>query len=595
MAKIKLDDQIICQFATLEISSVIVSSSAPYGYDSLTKVLTIPDNSMALTGSPRWGYESGNDTTYLAFDQVNGLANWFHKRVHSRGSTDQQSQSFQDNGVGLEIIHSSETSNVLPATPSAIDNALGFTGRKYPNYKYYLWHDDLVGKITYWWDVQASTWKKVLQNTNVLIVNGKGGGDFTKLTDAYTYLTGLAVPPSASNIWTVLIYNRVYETTIVNAHDFINVVFMPGGQLLVNANSSTSVRFSGSASAPIRYTTGVFSAIWSAVEKTSITDLTSPSNNGKPYFHIIGQINDNLASPQSVIEINAMKDITLHGLSVYCEQGVSTLRSGYVVNITGACIDTARVNSKNVILKDMTLVAGSTQIAGVRQFGVFTQHSSGNIYIDDCLITSDIENLSAVTGIHVFSSGTVYLNECIVMTSSRTGSYALNLAGASTLVAGSGFFATNCIFEAYTDFASGYGSAAARVNANAQFTKCIFRFRGYGGSPTGNALTAGLAASSAAVWAGVRDTQQVKFHECLLFADAATGCGLSIENNGTWTDAKISMNKCSVYGPLASVASQTGTTSITKKFYGCSFEGPIAGTPFGCVAATATLATNYRV
>jgi hypothetical protein len=594
MAKIKLDDQTICQSTTLEISSVIVSSNAPYGYDSLTKVLRISDNSLALTGSPIWDNETGNDTKFLSFAQVNGSVNTYVKRVHARGTTDQQSQSFQDNGVGLEIIHSTETSNILPLTPSAIDNALGFTGRKYQNYQYYLWFDDLVGKITYWWDVQAAQWKKVLQGTNVLVVNGEGGGDFTKLTDAYTYLTGLAVPPSASNIWTVLIYNRVSETTVVNAHDFINVVFMPGGQLYVNANSSTSVRFSGSASAPVRYTAGVFSALWSSVEKSSITGLTSTSGNGRPYFHIIGVLNDALATPQSVIEINAMKDIALHGLSVYLDNGTSTFRSGYVVKITGACVNSFDLSQKNVILKDMTLIAGSNQILGQRQYGVFTEHSSGNIYIDDCMISSDLDNLSAVTGIDIFSSGTTYLNECMVLTSIKSGSYAINIRGATTLVAGSRVFATNCVFESYTDTTTGYGSAAARIEANAQFSKCTFRFRG-NVAAGGNPLTSGLAASSAAVWALVRDTQQVKFHECLLFADAGTACGLSIQNNGTWADTKLILNKCSVYGPLASVASQTGTTGTTKKFYGCSFEGPISGTPFGCAAATATLATNYRV
>lgn len=614
MAQIKPDDQTICVPSTnLEINSVVLSSSGPWGYNAGTKTLTIPDINLALK-RPYWDNESSNDTSFLAFEQVDGSLNYFVKRVHSRGSTGQQSQSFQNRGVGIEIIHSSENGNVLPAEPNDILDVDGAAERKYPNYCAYLWFDDTLGKFTHWWDTQYSTtnagaWRYIKTNYNTLIVDGKGGGNFTKLSDAYAYLNSLFpvsgnpyslgdLKPSATNFWTIYVYNVVNETVKINAQDFINVIFMPGGQLYIDSSTSENVLFDGTASSPIRGTPGKFSAIWTGMQRNSADDSISlpPYLQNINAYQIVG-VSRNI-SGACVVRINSMDDISLSGLNVCSVAGTSTTVAR-AIEIQGDLYDSVDFRRRNVTLKECSFVVASDNASSSALAAVVISANTGSVYIDDCIVTffSQIGGIVA-DGIYFKQTAStspgirVYINESIVLAPRKEGCVAIYF-DSGTLDA-SILYASNSVFEAYGGNTTGFNAAAARVKGDCVFSKCVFRIPQWTTDGAG-ASAASTALSSRCLMAEVADTNSAIFDQCSFIGESGVSVGVHMVNNGTWADTKVVLNKCTVKGGLASVASGLGTTSTTKKFFGSSFQGPISGTPFGCAAATSTTGTNYLV
>lgn len=619
MAQIKPDDQTICIPSTnLEINSVLLSSSGPWGYNVGTKTLTIPDINIALK-RPYWDNESGNDTSFLAFEQVDGSLNYFVKRVHARGNTDQQSQSFQNRGVGIEIIHSSENGNVMPAEPNDILDINGAAERKYPNYCAYLWFDDTLGKFTHWWKPISSnsgSWKYIKTGYNTLIVDGKGGGNFTKLSDAYTYLNSLLsisgnpyaagdLAPDDDNFWTIYIYNVVTETVRIDAQDFINVIFMPGSQLYVDSQTAVNVMFDGLASSPIRGTTGKFSAVWTAMQRNSADDsVSSPSFllNTDAYQIVGVSRNTNIpANRSSVVSIEGMKDISLCGINICCLRGTSDM-VGNAVRISGALSDSVDFARRNVTIKDCNISIASDLTTSFSSGScIYVNNSDGVVYIDDCFLAhyGGATNNSGA-GITVLPSGSpsdpflqrVIINECIVRAplGAETNAFEIIFAGSNACIV----YSYNSVFEAYGQNNTGFNARAASLRDNCVFQKCQFRIVKW---TTDGALPNALSttASSQCVLADIPNARQAIFDECSFSGETAVSTGITLLPGTTWADTKVVLNKCTVRGGLASVASTTGTTGTTKRFFGTSFEGAIAGTPFGCAAATSTTGTNYLV
>jgi len=621
MAPIKLDDQTICSTSSgVQVNNVVVSEAIPYGYNSSTGVLTLPNNNRALM-QPIWANVPALDTNSLGWTQPNGLADSIHKLVHSEGSVAQKSTSFEDNGAGEEVIHSQIT---VPENTRPRDylNAAGFLNRKYPDSKRYLFFSEEKGRMTQVWNTTTQEWRPLLQNTNTLIVNGKNFSTlqpnvpafFGKLSEAYAYLNSLApytgVPPasvgpkapSQDNIWTVLIFGRVSDDQI-NAQDYVNVIFMPGGRLDINCVTCTtaSVIFDGNASAPVRYTPNQFSAIWTSAERSSFSHYMSSSYPwqwyGNTSFQIVGVIPDNT----SVISISDMQQMTLSGISIYCLP--SSLISGTPnvngISISGALQLASNTRARNVTLKDVTVIIGSQSATPTSSSSaMLVAHTSGNVHLDDCVIACDPTSTVYHDALRVAppsasNQASLHINECFVAGANTREGYALIVSYTSPNKLF--VYGYNSVFEAYGQDSDGARATALYAFAQCEFSKCVFRVPRKNSSSTGYDPLNGLNASSPCAYLEIQDGHSAIFHECYFLGEGTASTGVTLQNNGTWADTKVQLNKCSVRGVLGSIVSRTGTTGTTKRFYGSSFEGPIAGTPFGCAAATATLATNYRV
>lgn len=616
MAPIKLDDQTICPTSSgVEIDNVVVSETTPYGYNSSTDVLTLPNNNRALM-QPIWANVPALDTNSLGWTQPNGLTDSIHKLVHSEGSIAQKSTSFEDNGVGEEVIHNDFTIS-KSASPSTYRNAAGFIGRRFPNSKRYLFFDENSSRMMQVWNPTTQEWRPLLQNTNTLIVNGKNWdigatgvvpANFSSLSDAYAYLNSLApytgVPPasvgpkapSQNNIWTVLVFNQVSENTI-DAQDYVNVVFMPGGSLRLKGG----VFFDGNASAPIRQTPNQFSAIWTSAERSGFSNYMLDSYSWNPYqsaFQIIVEVPDNA----SAVSISNMQQMTLSGIAIYCRPSSSITGTPNVngISISGALQLSSNTRARNVTLKDVTIIIGSNDLqAQSTSNALLVAHTSGNVHLDDCVIACDPTVAVAqhdalrVAPPSASNQASLHINECFVAGANTRDGYGLivNYTSANKLFV----YGYNSVFEAYGQNSDGARSAALYAFAQCEFSKCVFRVPRKNSSSTGYDPLNGLTQSSPCAYLEIQDGHSAIFHECYFLGEGTASTGVTLQNNGTWADTKVQLNKCSVRGVLGSIVSRTGTTGTTKRFYGSSFEGPIAGTPFGCAAATATLATNYRV
>jgi hypothetical protein len=594
---LKTNDPDICGLPSgqILISAVVVSVSGPWGYDAITQTLTIPDNSNLLTNGPVWQWNSANQTMEMRFIEIDGTA--YYLQTNSVGTTAQKSMSFQDNGVGIELIHSDETSGVLPASPSDIPNAVGTTNRKFKDHQYYLWFNNDHGRFTHWWNPANSTWRVIRQNRNVLIVHPSGGGnrpEYATLSSAYTYLTSLPVSPAAgdpnqdarpsiSNRWSVIIYGRITETAQIEARDFIDVFFMPGGQLYCTASIGPGVLFDGTSA--IRANANEFAASWTSVGASFSSAANDRTAN-------IVRLPLNNTGTSSCIKINAMSSMNLSNLSLYFADGSSN-HNHWGIEVTGNCQGT-NIYREGVYLWRICVVMNAVANNTWPYFRAVLacNHSAGNVYAEDCIFMYTPQSNGLGEGVmnsDISSAAYLHLNECFVNASREGASHALWAQLGMTLV-------TNSTFEAYGNLTNGFGSAALNLNGNIQAFKCIFRIVQAGtisGSP--NAQTIGMIASSCCVYGQIPDGESARFDDCAFYGETAVATGITLAPNGTWADTKLVMTGCVVRAQLASIASLMATTGNTKKIYRTHLEGPISGTPFGCAGATTAYGTSFLI
>lgn len=594
---LKTDDPDICGIPTGEvfISAVIVSVSGPWGYDAITQTLTIPDNTNLLTNGPAWQWDSVNQTMRMRFIEIDGTA--YYLQTNSVGTTAQKSMSFQDNGVGIELIHSDETSGVLPASPSVIPNAAGTTNRKYKNHQYYLWFNDNHGRFTHWWDPTTSVWNLIRTNRNVLIVHPSGGGnlpEYATLSSAYTYLIGLPVSPvagdpnqdarpSITNRWSIIIYGRITETAQIEARDFIDVFFMPGGQLYCTANSGPGVLFDGSS--VIRANAKEFASSWTSV------GVSFPSAANDRTANIVrAPASSNGVS--SCIKINAMSGMNLSNLSLY-HASASSSYNHWGIEVTGNCQGGTNIYREGVYLWRICSVVNAVGNNTWPFFraALYCNHDAGNVYAEDCIFMYTPESNGLGEGVMNSNIDTIaylHLNECFVNASRNGASHALWTQQGITL-------ATNSTFEAYGGLTNGFGSAALNANGNIQAFKCIFRIAQAGTiGGSADALTTGMSLSSCCVYAQIPNGQSARFDDCVFYGNTSAATGVTLVSNGTWSDTKLTMTGCVVRAQLASIASITGTTGTTKRIYRTHLEGPVVGA-FGAAAATTTYGTSFLI
>jgi len=592
---IKTDDPDICGVPAgqIVVSSVVTSQAGPWGYDPITQTLTIPDNSNLL-GAPVWNYDSVNQTMRLQMTQIDGSV--FYLPVHSRGTVSEKSSSFQDKGVGLEIIHSDENSGVLPASPSVIVDASGTANRKYRNHQPYFWFNDDHGKFTHWWNPTRSQWEVIRTNRNVLIVHPSGGGnlvEFSTLSAAYTYLASLpALPdpddpnqdaqPTATNRWTILIHGRITETAQVNARDWVDVFFMPGGQLYCTATSGPGVMFDGSSA--LRLDPGLFPSNWSSIGASTFATPESRAAN-------IVRNSGTSTGISSCIQINSMTGMSLTNIGLFFESGDNNFNH-HCILVTGSLLGTNTIRS-GVYLRRVvaSMSAPNNNTWPFYRSSLQCQHTSGALYAEDCKFVFTPNSFGLGSGVLAPSgTATLYLTECFVNASKQGSSHALwgQVDGTT--------YAINSTFEAYGDSTNAYGSSAFQAAGNSFASKCIFRIASIGvAGASPNALTAGLAASSACVYHTVADANVAVFEDCMFYANTTVSTGLTLELIGAWAETKLRMTGCVIRATLASIASLTGTQSTTKQIYRSHLDCPIAGASFGCAAATTTYNTSFLV
>lgn len=588
---IKTDDPFICgvNAGPIIINSVAVSESGPWGYDPVAQTLTIPSNSNLL-GSPSWGYDATNKTMRMQMTQVDGSV--FYLPVYSRGTVSEQSMSFQDNGVGINVIHSDETSGVLPASPSAIPNAAGTTNRKYRDHQPYLWFNDDRGRFTHWWNPVRSTWETIRSTRNVLIVHPSGGTnipEFATLSSAYTYLASLPASPasgdpnqdaapSASNRWTIMVHGRITETANINARDFIDVFFMPGAQLYLTSSSGPGVMFDGTSS--LRATTGKFAANWTSIGAATFSPTGARAAS-------IVRAPTTTTAITSCIQVKDMNSMMLSNIGLFHESGSNSFNH-YCIHVTGALAGSTERDGL-YLWRVYAIASAVSNPWPYPRIAMFCDHSSGGVYADDChfVFTPDSFGLGwGVLGSNQSDTAYLYLTECFVNAPKNGACHALYTQQGRIL-------ATNSTFEAYGD-SNGFGSAAAFVQGFTTATKCIFRIVQYGsvsGSP--DAQIAG--AFSCCAYINVSSVFQAIFEDCVFSGETSVSTAVTVSVSDVWTDSILLMTGCVLRGGLASFVSLSGTTSSTKRLYRCHLDGPISGTPFGCAAATTAYGTSFLI
>lgn len=605
LGNIKTDDPLVCGTISgdVVITGVSLSETGPWGYDPITQTLILPNKVNRLTSNSVFG-NSPDDTNELRMTEYDGTE--WDLYVLANGTLSQKANSFEDNGVGIEIIHGDETNDIRPASPSLITNASGVANRKYRDHQYYLWFDDAYGKFTSWWDKVTQQWYPIRSNRNVLHVHPASSGtvpEYSTLSAALSYLAGLPVSPasgdpnqnarpSITNRWTVIIHGRITETATIYPPDFVDVLFMPGAQLYCTGASGPGVHVNNTG----RYTSGVFNSMWSAVSAYgfAVHDIRS--------YQIV-RVSTSAAGWTECLRISDIHRMVLSNIALRHESGSNSTNHFTILLEGNSTASTEKTGIRFFKVYSVMNASNNTTWPYWRS-ALYSIMNDGNFYADDCqfVITPNSTGFGVgawfdqQTGGTVNNFAAIHLNECFFNAARGSGCHAIVVSMGISNGSPLGMVdAVNCTFEAYGD-SSGYGCAAANVETNFKATKCIFRIASWtttGASP--NALTANMAASSCAIYAPIANNAVMSLDECMLYGETPAATALSIVNNGSFIPDKIVMTGCILNGQLASVASLSGTESLNKKFYRSQFVGPIVGTPFGCAAATTTYNTSFLI
>jgi len=603
LGNIKTDDPLSCGTISgdVVITGVSLSENGPWGYDPITQTLTLPNKVNRLTSNSTFG-NSPDDTSELRMVEYDGTE--WDLYVLANGTLSQKANSFEDNGVGIEIIHGDETNDIRPASPSLITNASGVANRKYRDHQYYLWFDDAYGKFTSWWDKVTQQWYPIRSNRNVLHVHPASSGtvpEYSTLSAALSYLAGLPVSPasgdpnqdarpSISNRWSVIIHGRITETATIYPPDFVDVLFMPGAQLYCTGASGPGVHINNTG----RNVSGMFDAMWSAVSAYAfaVHDIRS--------YQIVRV--STAASMTECLRISDIHRMVLSNIALRHESG-STSANHHTILLEGNSTSSTEKTGIRFFRVYSVMNASSNTTWPYWRSALYSIMNDGNLYADDCQFVITPDSIGYGIGAwldrmpaQINNYAEMHFNECFFNGARSNAGHALvvtmGINGSTTFGTVN---ATNCTFEAYGD-SNGYGAAAANIQTSFNATKCVFRIASWttvGASP--NALTSSLGASSAAIWELVANNAVLRLDDCVLYGETAAATAISLQVNGSWNNSKFIATGCIFNGQLASVACMGSAANTALRIYRSQFVGPIAGTPFGCAAATTTYNTSFLI
>lgn len=615
MGNILFNDPTNC-LTSAEITSVVLSSSGPWGLDTATGVLTIPTTSELLRGQPQWIYNATTKVNELVFYRMdNSDICKFQARLSPFASSTEKANSFENNGVGLEIIHSKEVGGTRPANPNLIPNSAGTTNRKYRQSQYYIWFEDPVGRPTHWWSPIDLRWWQIRPLRNTLTVGPNQSFDFTSLEAAISYITTLPVTAatrdpnqdalqSSTNIWNIVMWGQTIVTTTISAPDYINVLFMPGSQIITSSSShpgATMILFDGSTRAD-----GKIRATWTSLNSHA---GQSVSTSGSPYdqtetrsYNIIHTANDSTSNFTAVL-ISDVKSMVLNDISIAVDTSGYDPDTMAAIRVTGDCSESAaltaarqgvhfnRVNASVVPRNTLT----TTELTGFS-----FEHTAGACYMDDCQVTAQkyLEEAGQNICVRLLNTGSsvVEMNECRIQAATYVNA-ALNNTNMSVGIRSYNINTTGKLIVVRSDIEA-YGSTTAAQGASGLFHAggdaicALSRFSVvqsfFGADP--------VSTPSACVRTGVMSSAYtLRLDSCVLrtTASASNSSALRVSGASNTHAAKLVVNQCVIVSPRYSI-DLAGATLTNSQFYGNHIEGPISGS-FGALAATTTYNTSFLV
>lgn len=612
MENILFDDPTKCS-TSAEITSVVLSSSGPWGLNFSTGVLTIPTTSELLRGQPQWVYNATTKVNELVFYRMdNSDICKFQARLSPFASSTEKDQSFENSGVGLEIIHSEEVGGTRPANPNLIPNSAGTTGRKYRQSQYYIWFEDPVGRPTHWWSPIDLRWWQIRPLRNTLTVGPNQSFDFSSLEAAISYITTLPVTAltrdpnqdarqSATNVWNIVMWGQTTVTTTISAPDYINVVFMPGSQIIPGSNAShpgaTMILFDGSTRAD-----GKIRATWTSLNshpgQSATTVISIPSRE----YNIIHTANDSTSNFTAVL-ISDVKSMVLNDISIAVDPSTFDPDTMAAIRVTGNCSESAALDAARQGVHFIRVNASVTPrdtLGSTEMMGFSFEHTAGACYMDDCQVTAQkyLEELGQNICVRLFNTGSsvVEINECRIhaakyinsslnttQTSVGIRSYNTNTTGKTVVVRSD--------IEAYGSTTAAQGGIGF-FHSGGDVICALSRF-----SVVQSFLGADPAASpSGCVRIGnMANTFTLRLDSCVLRTTASASNSHALQVNGASNThaAKLVVNQCVIVSPRYSINLFAGTMT-NSQFYGNHIEGPINGS-FGALAATTTYNTSFLV
>lgn len=581
------------------IASIVLSESGPWGLDPITKVLTIPNSATRLRGQPVWTYDTASGVMELTFTQFNGTTNQFPAFASPTGTLAERSNALENNGIGIEFIWSDLDGASLSANPSAMTNAQGAAGRKYQDHQYYVWVDMNVSRPTHWWCPVSQAWWRIRPLRNTLTVGPDSSFDFQTLNAAFAYINGLPTSPnvndpnqdakqSATNMWTVILWRQTTITARLEMLDFVNVMFMPGAQIIDSPTSHPgTVMLSMSTTDPVRSTTlgtgGLkFRALWS-----SLSPYFGNSSDRTLYNIVHGP--GVAGGDVSAILISGMQSASLSNLSIYLTLNSLSVTSCTGVRVGGAILEAQNLARQGVHLNRINCCSEPSEITGGATTCFWFEQTSGACYMSDCqaIFTSKIPTNGRSRAIVFWGTGTstLEIDECRV----ETPAYGTPTIDPSGLLVING--ATGTVFVSRSDF-EGFGSTSdgskARCmdlrggNTVVALSKIVI---------TQSTTTTSADPSTPVLYDATTGTSMI-VDGCVLLAPAANADGIRLLGVTNALSAEAKVNQCVIVGGRGSVFTSASLTNAN--FYGNHLDGVINGT-FTANAATQTFNTTYRV
>jgi hypothetical protein len=342
---------------------------------------------------------------------------------------------------------------------------------------------------------------------NVLIVNASGGGDYQKLSEAFTALAALSgaasdtssAPPSTSNRWTVFVYGKTVESAQITAPSFVDVVFAPGASVTTLAVTRT---------ATVLFDTTV-DCHWSSLSRTPC--IVRVIAVGVSAGLIAGVT-------ASAIQHEGSSACTLSNIVARTTNLSAVSSEVAALFLTGSGSGQATISGCRFEI--LISSSGSTGNGAV-----ISNRSSGLTRIVGCEIDSDMPIAATSSAMGIQALSTAGTNSLEVSSSTVRGSR--SAGGHGVYVANTGaacvFIANNITSYAYGDNTTGLGAAAAYcdgVTGLAMFNgSSLIAMPSTGASGVYNVTTAATAGcTSAFTWDGASATQTINLNNCTLRA-----------------------------------------------------------------------------
>jgi hypothetical protein len=462
-----------------------------------------------------------------------------------------------------------------------------------------VWVNDDVGRPTHWWSPVSNTWWQIRPLRNNVTVGPDASFDFQTLNAALAYiktlpLTAVTDDPnqdarqSTTNRWTVVLWGKTQVTARIDVQDFINVLFMPGAQIIDSPTSHPGGRMIQIYS-PDRGGDTKLDAVWSAVNPYF-------GNSGNTNLYNIVHYPNSSVGDVCAIFISSMESVSISDLSIYVgNNGFTPTLSG--IRVEGDCFESLSMVRQGIHLNRINVCYQPSRDTVIYACGFDIAHDSGTVYMNDCQAMSApsaFEGDECSAGVIFNGSGTsnLEIEECRfqsgndLVTISRNSAIKVESQGAVTTTGR--IFITRSDFEAYGDINDG-SYAYAVDSLGASFHAVHSRF----------AIVQSVTTASAVVSAVVRYNPSsglgMRMDGCILDGEASNTDGLALPGTSNAHVSEINFSQCVIIGGRYSILITNGTGTLTgSAFYGNHIEGAVSGT-FSAAAATTTYNRSYLV